>query len=48
MVFRSALTNIQQDCAVGPLVDNMVLEDFVVEGPRAGFSRGSISGRHRV
>jgi hypothetical protein len=33
-----ALTNVKQDCAVKPLVDNMILEDLIIEGLRAAFS----------
>jgi hypothetical protein len=34
-----APTNIESDCAVLTLIDNMVLEDLVVQSPRRCYSR---------
>lgn len=43
IVSQYALTNVKQNCAIEPLVDDMVLEDLIVEGLGASFS-----GRHCV
>lgn len=38
---NEALTNIEEDCAIESLIDNMVLEDLIVQR-----TRGTLGDRH--
>lgn len=41
IIMSEALTNIEEDCAIESLINNMVLEDLIVQR-----TRGTLGDRH--